>query len=60
MKNYVNKVVPGLAELVRGELAVDLKLISFGNFVDVLRDIDDDVVGGVFQVVPHEFCLNCK
>ncbi len=60
MKNYVNKVVTGFAKLIRGELAVDLKLISFGNFVDVLGNIHDDVVGGVFQVVPHEICLNCK
>jgi hypothetical protein len=60
MKNYINKVIPSLAELIRGELAIDLKLISFGNFIDVLRYINDDVVGGVFQVVPHEICLNCK
>ena len=60
MKNYINKVIPSLAELIRRELAIDLKLISFGNLVDVFRDINDDVVSGVFQVVPHEICLNCK
>ncbi len=60
MKNYVNNVITSLAELIRRELAIDLKLISFGNLVDVFRDINDDVVGGVFQVVPHEICLNCK
>ena len=60
MKNYINKVIPSLAELIRGELAIDLKLISFGNLVDVFRDINDDVVSCVFQVVPHEICLNCK
>ena len=46
-------MVSSLSELVGGELAVDFKLVGFGRSVNVFGGVHDDVVGSVFQVVPH-------
>ena len=46
-------MVSSFSEFVGGELAVDFELIGFGRSVDVFGGVHDDVVGGVFQVVPH-------